>query len=72
VRDQVLHPYKTTGKNVVLDILIFGFLDSKQEGKRFWKTFNLLLMTTCMQPRYVVAFPDICLNLTGESGYCLF
>jgi hypothetical protein len=53
VSDQVLYPYKTTGKNVVLDILIFGFLGRKWEGKRFWKTFNLLLTTTCMQLYYV-------------------
>jgi hypothetical protein len=36
VRDQVSHPYRTTGKIVVLHILIFTFLDSRLEDKRFW------------------------------------
>jgi hypothetical protein len=35
VSDQVSHPYKTTGKIIVPCILIFKFLDSKLEDKRF-------------------------------------
>ena len=35
VSDQVSHPYKTTGKFIVLYILSFKFLDSELEDRRF-------------------------------------
>jgi hypothetical protein len=35
VRDQVLQPYKTTGRNIVLYTLIFRFLEIRQEDKYF-------------------------------------
>jgi hypothetical protein len=52
-REQVSHPYKTTGKIIVLYILIFLSLDSELKGKIFWTyryqastEFNLLLTST--------------------------
>jgi hypothetical protein len=52
VRDQVSHPYKTTGKITVLYTLIFIFLDSNLEDKIFcperqqaFPDFSLLLST---------------------------
>jgi hypothetical protein len=51
VRDQVLHPYKTTSEIMVQYILIFKFLERKREEKRFgtewWQAFlefNLLTL----------------------------
>jgi len=35
VSDQVSHPYKTTGKIILLYILLIKFLDNKLENKRF-------------------------------------
>ena len=35
VSDQVSHPYRTTGKITALKVLIFKFLDSRLEDKRF-------------------------------------
>jgi hypothetical protein len=36
VRDQVLHPYSTTGKITILYMLIIRFFDTRWEDKRFW------------------------------------
>jgi hypothetical protein len=36
VRDQVSYPYKTTGRIMVLYILTFIFLDSRQDDKTLW------------------------------------
>jgi hypothetical protein len=36
VREIVSHPYRTTGKVIVLQILSFTFIDSRPENRRFW------------------------------------
>jgi hypothetical protein len=36
VRDQVSHPYKTTGRITVLHVLTFTFLGNRREDKRLW------------------------------------
>jgi hypothetical protein len=38
IRHQVSHSYKITVKIIILYILIFMFLDSKQKDRRFWTT----------------------------------
>jgi hypothetical protein len=35
VIDQVSHPYRTTGKIIVLNMLISKFFDSRREDRRF-------------------------------------
>jgi hypothetical protein len=36
IRVEVSHPHRTTGKIIILCILIFTFLDSRWEDKSFW------------------------------------
>jgi hypothetical protein len=36
VRDQVSHPYSTTGKITVVCILMYSFLYMRRDDKRFW------------------------------------
>jgi hypothetical protein len=56
IRDQVSHPYKTTGRIMVFYILTFKTLDSRREDRRLWTEwlqafpeFSLLLISSCMQ-----------------------
>jgi hypothetical protein len=43
IRDQVSHPYKTTGRFMVLYILTFMFLDKRREDKRHWTEYHPLV-----------------------------
>jgi len=40
MKDPVSRPSKTTGKIIVLDFLIFIFLDTKVEDKKFYAEWN--------------------------------
>jgi hypothetical protein len=44
VRDQVLHPYETTGKTIVLYILILRFLYSKREDKTLYTEISRYIL----------------------------
>jgi hypothetical protein len=64
VRDQVLHPYRTTGKITVSYIVIFMLLDSRRDDKRFctkwWPAlpeFNLLLISSWIRFWFVILVP---------------
>jgi hypothetical protein len=46
VRDHVSHPYRTTGKIVVLYILIIMFFESRQEERRFRTRIQSLLISS--------------------------
>ena len=65
---QVSHPYKTKGKITVMYFLIFKFLDSDLEDKRFcteWKQafpdFNLPLISSWIKFWFVKVVPKYCI-----------
>jgi hypothetical protein len=75
VRDRVSHPYKTTGKIMVLYILILEFLERRWEEKSFWTEWqqafpelNVLLMSLWIR-LWCVAFVPKYLNIATFSKY---
>jgi hypothetical protein len=54
MKDQVSHPYKTTGRIVVLYILTFTFLDSRWEDKRLWTEWQQAFPEYLLQTRLLI------------------
>jgi hypothetical protein len=79
VRDKVSHPYKTTGKNILLYFIICIFLNSRREDKRYWielkralPEFNLLLISSWIKFWFVCCCSQIfelCHSFKGCVSY---
>ena len=79
VSDQVSHPCNTTGRNIILYILVFKFIDSKLEDKRICtklqqalSDFNLLLISFLIEFCFVVVFPNISTLPPFQRNYYQF
>jgi hypothetical protein len=76
VKGQILHPYKTIGKVMVLCFLIFMFLGSSKEDKRFltgWlemlPEFNLFLLLSCTKFDLLSQILEFCFTFKGSISY---
>jgi hypothetical protein len=67
VSDQVSHPYKTTGKIIVLFILIFKILDSNLEDKKFSILFSLFFFLW-NQTDFILKRQTLVLKYLSESS----
>jgi hypothetical protein len=59
VRDQVSHPYSTTGKIRISYILIFRFFDMRRENKKIWIEYHSDLLASSLRPRISPHFQTI-------------
>jgi hypothetical protein len=65
VRGQVSHPYRITGRNMVLYIVTFIFLDNKRKDKRLWtewyQTFPefIMLLISSYSPYKTIILPVV-------------
>jgi hypothetical protein len=73
-RDQVSHTHGTTGRIIYLRLLIFTFLDSRREDKRFWTEwwqalpeFKLVLISLWLKFWFFTVVPKY-LNLATLAG----
>jgi len=78
LRDLASQPYKTTGKLMVLYILVLIFVDNRQENRRFctewyqaFHDFNLTLISSLMEYGFVRDVPKYvnCSTLSKDLKY---
>jgi hypothetical protein len=70
VREQVSHPYRTTGTIIVLYILIFMFLDSRREDKKA-PELNGRIMETTFNKSGICVLLGKSINCKKNEEFCI-